>query len=85
MQLIHNNNDDINNDTITIYHGNNNDDINNDSIRLFKIFAIFSQYRGLSPTCTLKWPGHNHVQIMSTHRMFIPCNMPCGIKGQLSY
>ena len=27
--------------------------------------TISSLRRELSPTCTLKWPGRNHVQIMS--------------------
>ena len=43
---------------------NNNND-NNDCTegRKSRFFAISSMRRELSPTCTLKWPGRNRVQI----------------------
>ena len=52
-------------------------------------FTISSQRRELSPTCTLKWPGRNSVQITcntsSVYHMQVSCFVPLGAKGQLSY
>ena len=44
------------------------EEFNNNRIqrRYSRFFTISSQHRELSPTCTLKWPRRNHVQI--------PCN-----------
>ena len=58
---------------------NNNDDDDNDNIDCIKrhnlrFFTISSLCREVSPTRTLKWPGRNHVQIISNtsiaHHMF---------------
>ena len=43
------------------YNNNNNNCIQR---RYSRFFTISSQHRKLSPTRTLKWPGHNRVQIM---------------------
>ena len=56
--------------------------------RYSRFFTISSQRRELSSTRTLKWPGHNHVQITcntsSTYHVQVSCYMPLGTKGQLS-
>ena len=52
-------------------------------------FTISSQRRELSPTCTLKWPGRNRVQITwntsSAYHVQVSCYVPLGMKGELSY
>ena len=72
---------------LIIYNNNNN---NNRIQRCFsRFFTISSQRRELFPTCTLKWPGSNRVQITcntsSTYHVQVSCYMPLGTKGQLSY
>ena len=47
-----------------ISNNNNNDDNNNHIQRRYlRYFTISSQRLELSPTCTLKWPRRNRVQI----------------------
>ena len=80
---INNNNDDDNN--------NSNDNNNNNRIqrRYSRFFTVSSQRRELSPTCTLKWPRRNRVQITcstsSAYHVQVSCCVPLGTKGQLSY
>ena len=70
---------------------NNDNNNNNNRIprRKSRFFTVSSLRREPSPTRTLKWPGRSRVQITSTHRALITCNMSCyvprGTKGQLSY
>ena len=48
-------------------------------------FTISSQRRELSPTCTLKWPWRNRVQITcntsSADHVQVSCYVPLGTKG----
>ena len=72
-------------------NNNNNNNDNNNLIqrRYSRFFTIFSQRRELSPTCTLKWPGRNRVQITcntsNAYHVQVSCYVPLGTKGQLSY
>ena len=71
------------------YTNNNNNNNNCIQRRHSRFFTISSQRRELSPTCTLKWPGRNSVQITcntsSTYHVQVSYNVPLGTKGQLSY
>ena len=72
-------------------HPLNNNNNNNNRIqrRYLRFSTISSQRRKLSPTRTLKWPGCNRVQItcntLSAYHVQVPCYVPLGTKGQLSY
>ena len=63
----------------------NNNNNNNDRIerRISRFLIICSLCRKVSPTCTLKCPGHYYVQITcntklhATHRMLIARSMSC--------
>ena len=71
-------------------NNNNNNNSNNNCIqrRYSRFFTISSQRRELSPTCTLKWPGRNRVQITcntsSAYHVQVSCYVPLGTKGQLN-
>ena len=75
----------------TSYSGTLLQDNNNNCIqrRSSRFVIISSQRRKLSPTCTLKWPGRNCVQITcntsSAYHVQVSCYVPLGTKGQLSY
>ena len=74
-------------DSSAIYNNNNNN--NRIQRRYTRFFTISSQCRKLSPTCTLKWPGRNRVQITcntsNAYLVQVSCYVPHGTKGQLSY
>ena len=62
---------------------------NNNNNCYSRFFTISSQRRELSPTRTLKWLGHNRVQITcntsNAYHVRVSCYVPLGTKGQLSY
>ena len=70
--LDYNNNNNNNNCSLLDY--NNNDDNNIRIQRCYsRFFTISSQGGELSPTCTLKWPGRNRVQIRATRWALFTC------------
>ena len=64
------------------YSNNNNNRIQR---RYSRLFTISSQRRKPSPTRTLKWPGHNRVQItcntLSVYHVQVSCYVPLSTKG----
>ena len=65
---------------------NNNDNNNRAERRNSTFFTIFSLRREPSPTCTLRWPGRNHVPITCIERFSRATRrMPRGTKGQHSH
>ena len=61
---------------------NNNNHIEKNNSRFFTISSLRHKP---SPTCTLKWPGHNCVQIACIEHFSRAARcVPCGVKGQLS-
>ena len=68
---------------------NNNNNNNRIQRRYSRLFTSSSQRREQSPSCTLKWPRRNHVQLTcntsSAYHVQVSCYMPLRTKGQLSY
>ena len=75
-------------------NSNNNNDDNNKKIydnninierHNLRFFTIFSLHIELLAICTLRWPGHVHVQVTCKHIRLLShttCRMPCNRKGQ---